>query len=281
MTTFRIAAVAALALAAAGCTESLSEREDPLAQDIIDEAQLSALLLTSGDPQVAVSYFETALAREPERADFRRGLAQAYVRAGRFPEAARVYDELDTLGQATAEDRLEYAYVAVRLGKWEEAERVAAGLPAGLTTSRRYVMDAMLADHAKDWDRADQAYAQAEGLAPNPAEVLNNWGVSLMSRGELTRAEAVLERAVSFDSTVFSAKNNLAISRGLRGDYRLPLVPLTAEERAVITHNLGLIALRQGDVRRARGLFATAVETHPRYYPAAADKLAQLDNTLR
>ncbi|MEM9782387.1 MAG: tetratricopeptide repeat protein [Pseudomonadota bacterium] len=267
-------------LALAGCQTSVSEKEDPFAQDVIDEAKLTDLLLQSGDPATAVTYFETAVAREPDRVDFRRKLAKAYTRAKRLPEAARAYQELQAVGGATAEDRLDYAFVAVRLGRFEDARALSGGLPGTLETPRRFLLDALLADEAEDWDGADAAYAKAEQLATAPFEVLNNWGVSLMNRGELDRAETVLERAVSYNSTRFNAKNNLAIARGLRGEYRLPLVPMTAEERAIISHNLGQIALQRGEKRVAKGLFAQAVDLHPRYYEAAADQLAQLQGSV-
>lgn len=267
-------------LAVAGCTESVTEKPDPLAGDVIDEAQISQLLLQAGDPSSAINYFENALAREPERADFRRNLAKSYAKGKRFPESARLFQELVALDQDRPEDLLDYAYVAVRLDDWETARSLSTQLPPSLDEPRRYMLDAMIADHDEAWDSADRAYAQAEKLSPNPSDILNNWGVSLMSRGELEQAEGVLTRAVSYDSTVFSAKNNLAISRGLRGDYRLPIVPMTTEERAKIMYNLGVIALRKGDERTARGLFAAAVDTHPRHYQQAVDQLAQLDRAI-
>ncbi|MEM6676738.1 MAG: tetratricopeptide repeat protein [Pseudomonadota bacterium] len=268
-------------LLAAGCTtDGIATKPDPLAGDIIDEAQLTELMLTAGDPDSAVRYFERGLAREPERADFRRNLAKSYARAKRFPEAARTYQELIALNQEQPSDRLDYAYVAVRLGRWQDAEALATQIPGTIDSERRHLLDAMLADRAQNWDAADSAYARAEVKATNPADVLNNWGVSLMSRGELERAEDTFQRAISYDSRLFSAKNNLALSRGLRRDYRLPIVPLTSEERAVVSYNLGVIALRQGDKRIARGLFAKAVDEHPRHYQAAADQLAQLEGAV-
>ncbi|MEO0429147.1 MAG: tetratricopeptide repeat protein [Pseudomonadota bacterium] len=279
MTRFALAPIVAAVLLA-GCSDSIEEKPDPFAGDIIDEAQLTQLMLTAGDPDSAVRYFEQGLAREPERADFRRYLARSYARARRYPEAARTYQELLALQQETPSDRLEYAFVAVRLDRWEDAEALANGIPQTIDTPRRHMMDAMLADRSSDWELADAAYARAEERSSNPSDVLNNWGVSLMSRGEYERAEATFERAISYNSRLFSAKNNLALSRGLRRDYRLPVVPLTAEEKAVISYNLGVIALRQGDKRVARGLFAKAVDEHPRHYQAAAAQLEQLETAV-
>lgn len=258
----------------------VEDKVDPLAQSIIDEANLNDLLLSTGDAESGITYFQSALAREPERADFRRGLAISLTRAKRYPEAARVYQELASLGQAEPVDNLEYAFVSIRLERWDEARALIQGLPPGLNTPRRHLVDAMLADKAGDWAAADAAYARAETLSPNPAEVLNNWGVSQMSRGALGEATRTFERATSYDSRLFSAKNNLAIARGLQGNYQLPLVPMTETEKALILNNLGLIAARKGETRVARGLFAAAVETHPQHYQAAADRLAALEGQV-
>ena len=275
------ALVAALAAGLAGCAATnVAEKPDPLGADIIDEANLADLLLAAGDPADAVLYFEQAVEREPGNPVYRRGLAQAYAKAKRYPEAARIYQELVATGQAEPADRLEYAYVAIRLEDWESAASLAAGLPQAMNTPRRHLLDAIVADQRQDWAAADAAYERAERLSPTPAEVLNNWGVSLMSRGDLEAAERTLRRAISYDSRLFEAKNNLALSRGLQGNYQLPVVPLTDVERATILNNLGLIALRRGDERQARGLFAEAVATHPQHYQAAAARLAALEASV-
>lgn len=272
----------AAGIAAFGLTacESVSQKQDPLAANIIDEANLNDLMLTVSDPEDAVNYFQKALAAEPDRTDFRRGLAHSLVRAKRYNEAARVFQELITLGQDQPADRIEYALVAIRLDRWDDARTVAASFPSGLDTARRYMIEAMIADQDQDWEKADALYAKAEKLSTQPAQVLNNWGVSQMARGDLKAAEKTFERAVSYDTALFSAKNNLAIVRGLQGQFTLPLVPLSDEERAVLLNNLGIVAMRQGDERLARGLFAAAVDAHPQYYASAADKLTALEASV-
>ncbi|HSF93425.1 MAG TPA: tetratricopeptide repeat protein [Thermohalobaculum sp.] len=273
-----VLAVATLAL---GACESVSQRPDPLAGNVIDEANLSDLMLQAGDPEDAVAYFEESLAREPDRTDFRRGLAISLVRAKRLVEAARVYQELVTLDQDEPADRLEYAFVLIRLDRFDEATTVALTLPDGMDSPRRHVLDGMVADQAKDWETADAAYGKAEKLSTRPAKILNNWGVSKMARGDLQGAAATFERALAFDSRLFSAKNNLTIVRGLQGNYTLPIIPLVDEERAILLNNLGIIAMRQGDERMAKGLFAAAVEAHPQHYSGAADRLAALEANVQ
>lgn len=269
-------ALALLGVLLAGC-ESVDQTPDPLARSVIDEAGLSSLLLTAGDPEQAVAYFSQASAEEPERADLRRGHAISLRRAARYPEAFRVYQELDSLGQASAADLLDFAFVAARLQRWDDAESLDRRLPSGLNTARRHQLTALVADQRNDWEAADAAYQRAEMLTNQPAQILNNWGVSKMSRGDFKAAEALFERALSYDSRLFNAKNNLALVRGLQGNYQVPPVPMTERERAQILHNLGIIAMRREDVSIARGLFAAAVETHPQFYQEAADKLAGLE----
>ena len=261
----------------AACEREKFADKDPLAKSIIEEGKLTDLLLTAGSPEESVTFFERALAAEPNRADYRRGLAISLARAKRYPESARVYQELITLNQAEPADRLEYAVVAARLEKWDETRSILAALPAGLDTSRRHMVEAMLADHDQNWDTADAAYGRAEQLATNPADILNNWGVSKMSRGDLKGAEALFEKSLSYNSRLFNAKNNLAISRGLQGNYQLPVVPMTETEKAIILNNLGVIAARQGKPNIAKGLFVAAVETHPQHYEAAAGRLTALE----
>jgi len=273
-------ALACMAIALAGC-ESVSERPDPLAANVIDEANLSGLMLTANDPNDAVAYFQKALSDSPDRADLRRGLALSLSRAKRYNEAARVFQELMTLGQDEATDRMEYAFVAIKLDRWEDVNVLSRSLPAGLQTPRRHLLDAMVADQQGQWEVADASYAKAEKLSSNPATILNNWGVSQMARGDLTAAAKTFDRAVAYDPRLFNAKNNLAIARALQGEYTLPIVPLTDEERAILLNNVGIIALRKGDERVARGLFAAAVEIHPRHYQAAADRLAALENNVQ
>lgn len=262
---------------AAGCTPSIADKEDPIPASIVAAAELEDLLLAAGDPEESIVYFQQALEAEPDNVGFRRGLAISMTRAKRYPEAARVYQEMIALNQAQPQDRLEYAFVQARLDKWDDVRAVLAQLPAGLNTARRHLGEAILADHEQNWPAADAAYARAETLATNPALILNNWGVSQMSRGDLPQAIRTFEKALTFNSRLFGAKNNLAIARGLQGNYQLPVVPMTETEKAVILNNLGLIALRQGEERIARGLFAAAVDAHPQHYGAAADRLAALE----
>jgi len=268
--------LACVALALGGCAAT---QPDDIAGNIIDDARIENLLLSAGDPDDAVQYFEKALLQSPGRAEFRRGLALSFARAGRHAEAAETYHELIARNQATPEDRLDYAAVAARLGLWDEVNTLIAGLPDQMTTVRRHLIEAIAADHQGDWERADAAYAAAEADASGPARVLNNWGVSLMARGDFALAEATFTRALSHDPQLFNTKNNLAMVRGLQGNFRPPSIPMSETERAHVLNNLGMIAMQQGQGETARGLLAAAIEAHPQHYTEAASRLEALERS--
>jgi Flp pilus assembly protein TadD len=204
----------------------------------------------------------------------RRDLAAAYARDGRLHEALEIYDQLAAAGEAATGDLVEAALLNIRLDRWEAADSIASSIPSAPRNPRRALLAALLADRAGDWDAADRAYEAAVASAPASGEMLNNWGVSLMARRNLTEAEAVLRRAIALDPALFAAKNNLAITRALRGDYTLPAMSLTDRESAVLLNNMGLIAMRRGHAEKAQALFMDAVETHPQHFPAAAQRLA-------
>jgi len=266
-------------VALAGCQEMKTEEErrsiDPI--NIIDEANLNDLMLTVGDPNAAVAYFREAVSREPDRADFKRGFAVALSNAHRYQDAAVVFQQLEEGVGLSDDDKVEYSLVLTRLERWGEAERVLNSVGSSYETARLYILKGVLHDHNEDWILADAAYGRALELSSQPAIALNNWGVSQMSRGDLPGAISTFEQVVYLEPSMFDAKNNLVLARGLTGDYRLPPISVSETEKAILYHNLALLALRNGDIEVAKGLLANAVETHPLYYPEAAEKLKALE----
>lgn len=271
------------ALAVAGCEDHDAAREAIQSLDglnVIDESSLNDLLLDYADPDQAVKYFQGSLAKEPQREDLQRGLSRSLFKAGRKEEAIQAFGEMERQGTINDGDRILFADSAIQLGKWDVARGQLGKIPPTVETYDRYRLEALMADHAKQWQRADSYYGQARDLTTRPAPIYNNWGISKVSRGDRPGAEEMFTRAISFDRNLFSAKNNLAISRASRRVYDLPIVPMTKAEQAELLHNIALQAIRNGDVDIGRGLLETALETHPRYFPEAADKLAALNKSV-
>lgn len=244
--------------------------------NVIDESNLSDIMLTVGDPNEAVSYFTRTLQQNPGRPDLQRGLAKSLMRAGKSEDATKVWVGLISSGQSSNEDRVGYAEALIRANKWPEAEAELMKVPPTHETYDRYRLEAMVADSKKQWKKADSFYEIAAGLTTKPASVLNNWGFSKLNRGEYVGAEKLFIEALKNDPTLFTAKNNLVLARGAQRKYDLPVVEMTQAERAELLYTLGLAAVKRGDVAVGRNLLEEAVETHPQHFEAAARSLEAL-----
>jgi Flp pilus assembly protein TadD len=270
-------------LATAGCeamqSSDVDRALDPM--NVIDETNLSNIMLTAAEPGEAVTYFRRATEQQPERLDFRRGLAASLVRDGRATEAVPVWQNVISHPDAIDQDRIDYADALIRTGDWDGAEAMLDSVPPTFETYERYRLEAMIADSNQEWDRADHFYDTAAGLTTRPANVLNNWGYSRLTRGDFDGAEDLFIQSISYDPDLFTAKNNLVLARAAQGNYALPLIQMTQIERAQLLHTAGLAAIRQGEVDVGRGLLTEAIDTHPQHFEAAVRALRALDTETR
>ena len=248
---------------------------DPV--NVIDATNLNDVMLTVADPNEAVAYFQRALKQEPERMEFRRGLAKSLVKAGRATEAVPVFETIVNDKDATWEDRIDYADALIRTGDWKAAKAQLDKVPPTHETYKRYRLEAMIADSRKEWKKADSFYETAAGMTTRPAGVLNNWGYSKLTRGDYAGAEKLFIQAISADPGLFTAKNNLILARAAQKKYTLPLIEMTQVEKAKLLYGLGLAAVRQGDVEIGRSLLQQAIDTHPQHFAAAVRALEALD----
>ena len=280
----RTLSVVCLSLAVtAGCdavrSPDVGRALDPI--NVIDETNLSDIMLTAAAPDEAVAYFQRSLREQPDRIDLRRGLAASLVRAGRSDEAVPLWRDIVDSADTIEQDRIDYAGALIRTGDWDEAEAQLDRVPPTFETYERYRLEAMVADSNQEWDRADHFYETAVGLTTRPANVLNNWGYSRLSRGDFDGAERLFLEAVRYDPDLFTAKNNLVLARAAQGNYQLPLVRMTEAERAQLLHTAALSAIRQGQTDLGRGLLAEAIDTHPQHFEAAVRALNALETGIR
>jgi Flp pilus assembly protein TadD len=271
------ALVAVIGLAACDQTRGadVDRALDPL--NVIDETNLSDVMLSAASPDEAVAYFRRTLDEQPDRIDLKRGLARSLVRAGRAAEALPLWSQIVADGTSTHQDRLDYADALIRNGDWDDAEAQLDLIPPTLETFERYRLEAMIADSNREWDRAESFYETAVGLTTRPATTLNNWGFSRLTRGDHEGAEELFMEAITYDPNLFTAKNNLVLARAAQGNYQLPLVRMTQIERAQLLHTAALAAIRQGEVAIGRNLLSEAIDTHPQHFEAAVRALRALD----
>ncbi|GAW34106.1 photosystem I assembly protein Ycf3 [Roseovarius sp. A-2] len=261
------------------CGQSSGDDVDRALRDInvVDETNLNDVMLSAADPDEAVSYFQRAASQQPERIDLMRGLAVSLVRAKRNTEAVAAWSKITEHEDATDEDRVNLADAQIRNNEWKRAAAVLDSVPPTHETFKRYRLEAMIADSEEDWSKSDSFYETAVGLTTQPANVMNNWGYSKLTRGDFEGAERLFSEAVRQDPSLFTAKNNLVLARGAQRNYALPVLPVTQVERAQLLYTLGLSAVKQGDTAIAKGLMRDAVETHPQHFEDATRSLRALE----
>jgi Flp pilus assembly protein TadD len=274
---------AALALAALTALAACQGSSDAEAQralksvNVVDETNLNDIMLTVADPMEAVGYFQKAVADNPDRIDLKRGLARSLVRANQPEQAINVWNQILATPDGTNDDRVNLADALIRTNNWQRAEAELNKVPPTFETFERYRLEAMVADSKKDWKKADSFYETAAGMTTRPAAVLNNWGFSKLNRRSFGDAERLFVQALTYDPSLFTAKNNLVLARGAQRKYDLPVIPMTQTERAELTYTLALAAIKQGDVKVGKGLLLDAIETHPRHFEPAVRSLQALE----
>jgi Flp pilus assembly protein TadD len=265
---------------ALGACQKTSDAEVQRALDsvnVIDESNLNDIMLTVGDPNEAVAYFSKATTEQPDRIDLQRGLAKSLIRAQRPTEAVAAWTKVASSAQGTDDDSVALADALIRVNEWQRAEAELNKIPPTHETYERYRLEAMVADSKRDWKKADSFYEIAAGLTTKPAGVMNNWGYSKLTRQDYAGAEKLFVEAITFDPSLFTAKNNLVLARGAQRKYDMPVVPMSQTERAELFYTLALTAIKQGDVTVGKGLLQNAIDTHPQHFEAATRSLAALE----
>lgn len=273
------ALAASLGLAACNKTQSNSEVQRAIKSvNVIDESNLSDIMLTVGDPKESVAYFQKASSENPDRIDLKRGLAKSLIRAGQTAQGVATWEQVIAHPDATMDDRVSLADALIRANDWARAEAELNKIPPTYETYERYRLEAMVADSKKNWKKADSFYEIAAGLTSKPAGVLNNWGFSKLTRKDYAGAEKLFAQALTYDPALFTAKNNLVMARGAQRKYDLPVIVMTQTEQAELLYTLGLTAVKQGDVTVGKGLLQNAIDTHPQHFEAAVRSLEALES---
>ena len=270
------------AVALAGCQRNSDAQVQRALKDVnvIDESNLNDIMLTIGDPNEAVTYFQGALQKDPGRIDLMRGLAKSLVRAGKPVEAVTVWGKVAASAEGTPDDKVMLADAQIRSNDWAAAKATLGSVPPTHETYDRYRLEAMIADSEKNWKKADSFYEIAAGLTTKPSGVLNNWGFSKLTRKDFAGAEKLFTQALTYEPTLFTAKNNLVMARAAQRKYDLPVIEMTQKERAELLYTMALAAIKQGDVSVGKGLLQQAIDTHPQHFEAAARSLAALDSNV-
>lgn len=209
-----------------------------------------------------------------------RALANLVYARGNFREAAARYDAL--LKSSPDDPKLlEPAAIAqLKIGNTNRADALLRQATArGSSSWGVWNACGVVADHDRDWMRADDCYARAVELAPNEAEPVNNLGWSLLLRGDWNGAIAQLERAVTIDPSSKRAQDNLELARTAVAT-ALPERGHGESDRAWAArlNDAGVAAVLRGDKTRAAAAFTQALDVSGSWYSRAANNLDTLRN---
>ena len=274
---FALLAGSVIGLSACGDSSKTSVSRAIDSVSAVDQQNMAELMLAAGDPDEAVAYFSAQVENDPTLIHNQRGLARSLVRAGRVSDAVPVWRTVTTHPEGTMDDRVMLADAHIRANDWQNAERTLNAIPPTHETFDRYRLEAMIADSKQDWAKADHFYETAAGLTTRPSGVFNNWGFSKLTRGNPREAEALFTKALQHDPELFTAKNNMALARAGQGNYTLPIVRMTQQERAMLLYTMAIAAIRKNDVTIGRTLLQEAIDTHPQHYDEAVRALRTLD----
>jgi Flp pilus assembly protein TadD len=209
--------------------------------------KIAAIHEQLGHPALAEKAFELALERDPGNAGANERLGLLYIESRKDPEAERLLD----------------AAVRSDAGRW----RAHNGL-------------GILADRRADYGLAKQHYDEAQRLQPDNAGVINNRGYSRYLAGDLAGAEIDLRLAISLGAPA-GAWTNLARVQAAQSRYDEALQSLLREHDEPAAHNhLGMAALEAGELVRAQDYFSEAIHLSPRYFAAAQENLAQVNERI-
>ena len=202
-------------------------------------------------------------------------LAKLAYRTGAFEEALARYERLLAANPDDVALNERVGLAALSLGRDDRALSALAKAAASPQASwRAWNALGVLADRARDFTEARNAYYRAQALAPTRAEIANNIGWSYFLEGRPSDALPYLEKASVADprSKLFAANVEL-VRAAIAND--LP-ARATGEDDAAYAarlNDLGVVALSQQQKRKAIAAFSQAIDVRGDYYQRAANNL--------
>lgn len=165
---------------------------------------------------------------------------------------------------------------ALKLGDWSRGRALLyRATTADGTSWRAWNALGVAADHFRDTQQAERAYARAAQLSPDRPEILNNMGWSLLLQGRWEEGHAVLERASVIDPGDRRIADNLELARlAVSADLPARRPRESDEEWAARLNDAGVVALARGERARAVAAFSRAIEARSDWFEKAANNLA-------
>jgi len=190
-------------------------REAPLETAAVQtRVLLGRAFLTKGDVTQAIVQLQQARSMDPSNVDALAVLSDALLAAGQFDRAADGYRAYVALRPADATATLNLGTALAKSGRVREAaaafERARDLDPRD---PRAYNNLASLALNANDAATGIRFASEAVGVAPRDPQAHDLLGRGLAAKGDLRRAAAEFEQAISLDPTFTQARSDLELVR--------------------------------------------------------------------
>jgi Flp pilus assembly protein TadD len=218
----QLGALVAVALLVSACGSDLNKDADAaqeksdLTRTLIDAA---ATAKSQNDIVTAVTYYRSALARDPNNKEATIGLMQSLRMSGGLDEARGVAAKV--LASKTTDPAVlaEAGKVKLATGQLDDAIRLLKQATAADAKDATTLAALGLAyDRLGEFSQADTFYEQALAIAPVDANVLNDYALSRAMANDLDGAVKLLERAAAAPNADLRVRQNLALVYALSGD---------------------------------------------------------------
>jgi tetratricopeptide (TPR) repeat protein len=248
----------------------------------------------AGKTDEAVSSFERAVALDPTSSLYHLWLGHAYSRqlssagvlrkpfiARRSGEAYQMAVKLDPKSIEAAEGRLDFLLGAPGIvGGGVDKARAEAARIATLDAYRGAMADARIAEHEKEWPKAEQLYRSLMAQYPDHTAAVDALLTILQNAKRFDDAFTIVDdrlaRLPDESSSLYnlgrlSAVSGQHLARGEAAMLRfLAMTGADPVRQSNAHYRLGMIKEKMGDAPAAATEYRAALDLYPRHEPAAA-----------
>ena len=236
-----------------------------------------------GKVLLALTYYEKALAADPDLFEVRLKIGNLFLRSGKPRKAQAYFVKIleNHAGYAPAYEGL--GHVFFQLEQFEEAERhLLQALDLNPKLWKPHALLGIIYDLQGHHMEAIAEHSLAISHHAELGELYNNLGVSYSLAGENRQASIAFQNALKKGASQDQVYNNLGLTLTRMGEYHRALDVLNFEgHEAQAFNNLGVLMLKDGFSQQAIACFEEALDAQPTFYPKASKNLKRARTMLR
>ena len=212
----------AISVLVAGCGSTSSSSEAGTdTGEIASSGTISASNMTKDQAVSEVQRWSVAYSKDEKNKVAAINYANALRAAGQTGQAVDILRKAVIHNPEDREALAEYGKALAANGSFKEAlAAIRRAQRADNPDWRLLAAEGGVLDSMRQHKEARLRYRQALVLAPDQAQILNNYGMSYVLTGELDEAEKILTKANSQPNATIRTRQNLALVLGLKGKFK-------------------------------------------------------------